>query len=73
MRDDDDAISGRGSSAPSLFVERFTDLDAGARKLVEIANTVEPVQDGRIHIERTVKSSGSLIRPAKTRIGESGS
>ena len=30
----------------------FADPDAAARKLVEIANTVEPVQDGRIYIER---------------------
>ena len=29
----------------------FTDPDAAARKLVEIANTVEAVQDGRIYIE----------------------
>ena len=35
------------------FVEKshFTDPDAAARKLVEIANTVEAVQDGRIYIE----------------------
>jgi len=30
----------------------FTDSDAAARKLVEIANDVEAVQDGRIYIER---------------------
>ena len=30
----------------------FNDPDAAARKLVEIANAVEPVQDGRIHIEK---------------------
>jgi hypothetical protein len=29
----------------------FADPDKAARKLVEIANTVEAVQDGRIHIE----------------------
>jgi hypothetical protein len=29
----------------------FSDPDKAARKLVEIANTVEAVQDGRIHIE----------------------
>jgi hypothetical protein len=29
----------------------FADADAAARKLVEIANTTESVQDGRIHIE----------------------
>jgi hypothetical protein len=36
------------------FVERnpFADPDAAARKLVEIANGVEAVQDGRIYIER---------------------
>jgi hypothetical protein len=36
------------------FVERnaFADPDAAARKLVEIANGVEAVQDGRIFIER---------------------
>ena len=35
------------------FVERhpFADADAAARKLVEIANGVEAVQDGRIYIE----------------------
>ena len=35
------------------FVEKnhFTDPDAAARKLVQIANTVEAVQDGRIYIE----------------------
>jgi hypothetical protein len=30
---------------------RFTDPDVAARKLVEIANAVEAVQDGRIFIE----------------------
>jgi hypothetical protein len=30
----------------------FTNPDAAARKLVEIANGVEAVQDGRIYIER---------------------
>ena len=30
----------------------FTDPDAAARKIVEIANGVEAVQDGRIYIER---------------------
>jgi hypothetical protein len=35
------------------FVERrpYSDPEAAARKLMEIANSVEPVQDGRIHIE----------------------
>ena len=30
----------------------FTDPDTAARKLVEIANAAEAVQDGRIYIER---------------------
>ena len=30
----------------------YSDPEKGARKLLEIANTVEPVQDGRIHIEK---------------------
>jgi hypothetical protein len=36
------------------FVEpsHFADPDAGARKLVEIANASAAVQDGRIYIER---------------------
>jgi hypothetical protein len=35
------------------FVEpaRLADPDAAARKLVEIANSVEPVQNGHIYIE----------------------
>jgi hypothetical protein len=31
---------------------RFTDPEVAARKLMQIANSVEPVQDGRIHIEK---------------------
>ena len=38
----------RSSSRPAPF----NDPDAAARKLMEIANSVEPVQDGRIHIEK---------------------
>jgi hypothetical protein len=30
----------------------FADPEVAARKIVEIANTIEPVQDGRIHIEK---------------------
>jgi len=42
------------------FVKRrpFTDPDAAARKIVEIANDVEAVQDGRIYIERVKIVSG---------------
>jgi hypothetical protein len=30
----------------------YADPEKAARKLVEIANAIEPVQDGRIHIEK---------------------
>jgi hypothetical protein len=30
----------------------FADPELAARKIVEVANAVEPVQDGRIHIEK---------------------
>jgi hypothetical protein len=30
----------------------FADPDAAARKLMELAHAFEPVQDGRIHIEK---------------------
>jgi|SRR5687768_4749980 hypothetical protein len=30
----------------------YADPDAAARKLIEIACSIEPVQDGRIHIEK---------------------
>jgi hypothetical protein len=30
----------------------YADPDKGARKLVEIANGIEAVQDGRIHVEK---------------------
>jgi len=30
----------------------FADPEVAARKIVEIANAVEPVQDGRIHVEK---------------------
>jgi hypothetical protein len=30
----------------------LADPDQAARKLMEIANSVEPVQDGRLHIEK---------------------
>ncbi|WGR73316.1 MULTISPECIES: hypothetical protein [unclassified Bradyrhizobium] len=49
-----------------LTTERpFADPEAAARKLVELARSIEPVQDGRIHIEKinapflyTLKGSG---------------
>jgi hypothetical protein len=30
----------------------FADPDVAARKIVELANSIEPIQDGRIHIEK---------------------
>ena len=30
----------------------YADPEKAARRLLEIANTIEPVQDGRIHIEK---------------------
>ena len=30
----------------------YADPDAAVRKLIEIACSIEPVQDGRIHIEK---------------------
>jgi hypothetical protein len=30
----------------------YADPDIAARKIVELANSVEPIQDGRIHIEK---------------------
>jgi len=49
-----------------LTVERpFANPEAAARKLVELASGIEPVQDGRIHIEKinapflyTLKATG---------------
>ncbi|MET3308128.1 hypothetical protein [Bradyrhizobium diazoefficiens] len=43
----------------------YASAEAAARKLVELASSIEPVQDGRIHIEKinapflyTLKGSG---------------
>jgi hypothetical protein len=30
----------------------LADPEKGARKLLEIASSIEPIQDGRIHIEK---------------------
>src|SRR6267378_654 len=42
------------STNPVKFAEPrpFSDPEAAVRKLIEIANTAEPVQDARIYIER---------------------
>ena len=48
----------------------FADPEAAARKLIEIANAAEAVQDGRIYIERVngpfLAAGGS---PAEYRVG----
>ena len=51
--ENDGATQTMGSSSGMKFVKPhpFADPDAAARKLVEIANDVEAVQDGRIYIE----------------------
>ncbi len=39
----------------------YSDPDRAARRLLEIANSVEPVQDGHIHIE---KINGPFLKEA---------
>ena len=34
------------------FGRRYSDPEKAARKILEIANSVEAVEDGRIHIEK---------------------
>ena len=43
----------------------YADPEKAARRLLEIANTVEPVQDGRIHIEKINGPSSSRTRAAR--------
>jgi hypothetical protein len=46
-----------------LTAERpFAKPEAAARKLIEIAAGIEPVQDGRIHIEKINACFGSAQR-----------
>jgi hypothetical protein len=49
-----------GISNAVKFVNKrpYADHDIAARKIVELANSVEPVQDGRIHIE---KLNGAML------------
>jgi hypothetical protein len=55
------------------FVEKrlFADPEVAARKLVELANTFEPVHDGRIYIEKINGPSctSSNARQLNTRSG----
>jgi hypothetical protein len=49
-----------GAHELNKFVQArpYADPEAAARKIIEIANTIEPVQDGRIHIE---KINGAML------------
>ena len=46
----------------------FADPDAAARKIIEIANDVEAVQDGRIYIEASMRRSLRLAAMATTSV-----
>ncbi|MGE9007869.1 hypothetical protein ACO2JO_04770 [Leptospira interrogans] len=37
----------------------YADPEAAARKLLETANTIEAIQDGRIHIEKITRSNAA--------------
>jgi hypothetical protein len=50
---------------------QFTDPDAAARKLVEIANAVEAVQDGRVYIE-LINCPRDTGPPSRTRSSSAG-
>ena len=43
----------------------YADPEKAARRLLEIANTVEPVQDGRIHIEKINAPFLKEVSPAE--------
>jgi hypothetical protein len=49
-------MTAKDRPAAMKFIERrhFADPDVAARKLVEIANGIETIQDGRIYIERVI-------------------
>ncbi|WP_407179403.1 hypothetical protein [Bradyrhizobium sp. STM 3562] len=42
----------------------FADPEAAARKLLEIAHSIEAVQDGRIHIESIPAAAATLCNSA---------
>ena len=42
---------GGGAKMKYIALRPFADPEAAARKLMKIASSIEPVQDGRIHIE----------------------
>jgi hypothetical protein len=43
----------KGNAAAKYATARpYADPETAARRIIEIANTIEPVQDGRIYIEK---------------------
>ena len=57
----------------------YENPEAAARKLVELAASIEPVQDGRIHIEKinipflcTLKASGAEFKAGIRYVSEKG-
>lgn len=48
---------------------RYADPEKAVRRVVEIASTIEPVQDGRIHVE---KINGPFLSKDKGRPAEYG-
>jgi len=53
-----EALRGPGGGMKFVEPHPFTNPDAAARKLVEIANGVEAVQDGRIRARQRAVSGG---------------
>jgi hypothetical protein len=45
------SLANKSSMMKFVQPRPYADPEAAARKLMEIANSIEPVQDGRIHIE----------------------
>ena len=53
------------------FIEKrpFADPESAARKLIELANAFEPIQDGRIYIE---KINGPFLLSFRARLRSTG-
>jgi hypothetical protein len=48
----DQAEAGQTPKMKSVGSRSYSDPEAAARKLVELANAFDPIQDGRIYIEK---------------------
>jgi len=44
----------------------YADPEAAARRLIEIASTVEPVRDGRIHIAKAIERGWLMMHESGT-------